>query len=211
VTAALACLGLGFLAGAVPFGLFIGRLARGVDVRRHGSGNLGATNVLRVAGPGWGLLALALDMGKGWFAAALLPLMLGALPRLAIPAGSGSPAPLLGALGAVAGHIFTPAARFRGGKGVATALGAWLALDPLAALLGVALFALAFALLRFVSVGSQAMVTTFPAATLLGGRVDPLGWAAALGCLFALLVAWRHGANWRRLVRGEEPRLGRRR
>lgn len=211
MTAGLACLALAFLAGSIPFGLIIGRLVRGVDVRRHGSGNLGATNVLRVVGPGWGLLALLLDAGKGFAAVACLPVWMGLLARPGVPAASGSPWPLAASLAATAGHLFPPWTRFRGGKGVATALGAWTAIDPLSALCGVAGFLIAVAIWRIVSIGSQLMVALFPLATLAGGRVEPLGPAVAAGLALALLVAWRHGANWRRLRRGEEPRLGRRR
>jgi glycerol-3-phosphate acyltransferase PlsY len=201
---ATALLVFSFLLGAIPFGLVLGRLARGVDVREHGSGNLGATNVLRVAGPGWGLLALALDTAKGALPVALLPGWLGLTHG-----GAGGVSPAAAAIAAVCGHIFTPFGRFRGGKGVATALGGCIALDPVAAAIGAGAFVVTVFVWRHVSVGSMIMVTVFPLAILVRRAVDPLVPAVAAGLLIALLVAWRHRANWARLARGEEPRIGR--
>lgn len=203
---ALALLLLSFLLGAIPFGLLLGRIARGVDVREHGSGNLGATNVLRVAGPGWGLLALALDAAKGWLPVALLPGWLGLAPG-----GAGGAWPAAAAIAAVCGHVFTPFARFRGGKGVATALGSCIALDPLSAAIGAIAFIVVVFACRYVSVGSMVMVTVFPLAILARRATDPPMPAIAAGLLIATLVAWRHRANWARLARGAEPRIGRKR
>jgi acyl phosphate:glycerol-3-phosphate acyltransferase len=203
---ALALLLVSFLLGAIPFGLLIGRIARGVDVREHGSGNLGATNVLRVAGPGWGLLALALDAAKGALPVALVPGWLGLTHG-----GAGSAWPAAAAIAAVCGHIFTPFARFRGGKGVATALGCCLALDPLSAAIGAGAFLAVVLACRYVSVGSMVMVTVFPLAILARRAIDPLMPAVGAGLVIASLVAWRHRANWARLARGEESRIGRKR
>ncbi len=197
------CLAAAFLAGALPFGLWIGRLARGIDVRRHGSGNLGATNVLRVLGPGWGIVTLILDIAKGWAAVTLLPSAFG------LASGSLAPfCPLVVAVCAVLGHVFSPFAKFRGGKGVATSLGSFLALAPLPALIGVAGFALAFGLWRFVSVASLVMQGAFIVA-VLAMKPGPLGLRVAVTGLFiGGLVAWRHRANWARLRAGQEPKLG---
>jgi acyl phosphate:glycerol-3-phosphate acyltransferase len=203
---AAAYLVLAFLAGSLPFGLWIGRWARGVDVRAHGSGNIGATNVLRVAGVGWGLLALALDVAKGWLAVALLPRALG-LGSV----GEGSWAPVAGALAATCGHIFSPLVGWRGGKGVATFLGAAFALAPAAAAIALAGFFLTLAISRFVSAGSIVMALLFPLAAL---RFAPAGVrppVAVAGAAIAALIVWRHRANLARLARGEEPKLGRRR
>jgi len=197
---------LAFLGGALPFGLWIGRMARGVDVRTHGSGNIGATNVMRVAGVGWGLLALALDVAKGWVCVGLLPDPLG-VGRV----GQGSVWPLFGALAVTGGHVFSPWVGFKGGKGVATFLGAALALAPIAALIAMAGFLVTLAACRYVSVGSGVMATVFPLAELLVGPDAVRGRVALVGVALAVLIAWRHRANWVRLARGEELKLGRKR
>jgi len=192
-----------FLLGALPFALWVGRAARGIDVRRHGSGNLGATNVLRVLGPGWGLLTLALDVGKGWAAVALAPGWLG-LPA----ASAGGAWPLAGCAAAVLGHMFTPLAGFRGGKGVAATLGGFIGLAPLAALAGAAGFVLTVAAWRYVSLGSLVMALILPAAAAWLGPPPPVRWAVVgLGAALAVLVAWRHRANWARIARGTESRF----
>ncbi len=192
-----------FLLGALPFALWIGRWARGIDVREHGSGNMGATNVLRLLGPGWGVATLLLDVAKGWTAVALAPRCLGLLP-----VSAGGAWPLAGCVAAVLGHMFTPLAGWRGGKGVATALGGFIALAPLAALIGVAGFVTTVAVSRFVSLGSLVMAAAFPLAAVWWGPPPPLRWAiVALGAALAALVAWRHRANWARIAGGTESRF----
>ncbi len=194
---------LGFALGSLPFGLWIGKAARGLDVRDHGSGNLGATNVLRTLGPGWGLLTLALDIAKGWAAVAVAPGWLGM-----DAVGTGSLGPLVGAVAAVLGHMVTPLAGFHGGKGVATSLGAFLALSPVAALLGMAGFILTVTWRRYVSMASMIMAIVFPLAATFWGPPRPLRLGViAVGCLLAGLVAWRHRANWKRIAAGTEPRF----
>jgi len=195
-----------FLLGSLPFGLWITRLVRGVDVREHGSGNIGATNVRRVAGTGWGIVALALDVAKGWVAVALLPGALGLAG-----AGAGGRWPVAGAVAATAGHVFSPWLGFRGGKGVATFIGAAGALCPPAAGIAIAAFVLALAAWRYVSLGSMIMVMVYPLAVLAVLRTPLRTPAAIAGAVLAILIAWRHRANWKRLARGEESKLGRRR
>ena len=192
-----------FLLGSLPFALWVGRAARGIDVRHHGSGNLGATNVLRVLGPGWGLLTLGLDIGKGWAAVALAPGWVD-LPA----AAAGGAWPLAGCAAAVLGHMFTPLARFRGGKGVAVTLGGFIGLAPLAALAGAVGFVVTVAACRYVSLGSLVMALILPAAAALVGPPPPVRWAVVgLGVVLALLVAWRHRANWGRIANGTESRF----
>lgn len=194
---------IAFACGALPFALWIGRRVRGIDLRDHGSGNLGATNVLRNLGPGWGLLTLLLDMGKGWIAVASLPAWMG-LSGVA----EGALWPVLGAVAAVLGHCLTPLAGFRGGKGVATSLGAFIGLAPFAALLGIVGFVLTVWISRFVSLGSMVMSLIFPLAAILWGPPAPLGrYVIGVGILLALLVAWRHRANWGRIAKGSESRF----
>ncbi|MCK4304285.1 MAG: glycerol-3-phosphate acyltransferase [Candidatus Eisenbacteria sp.] len=200
---AIALVLISFCLGALPFGLWIGRLGARIDIRQHGSGNLGATNVLRLLGPRLGITTLVLDVGKGWLAVALAPAWAG-LGCVA----DGSPWPLLGGVAAVAGHILTPLAGFRGGKGVATSLGIFLALAPAAALLGVLGFVVCVWICRYVSVGSMTLAVIFPIATAFLGPPAPLRtYVVALGILLAGVLAWRHRINWARIAAGKETRF----
>lgn len=191
---------VGFALGALPFGLWVGHSARGIDIRRHGSGNLGATNVYRVLGPRLGLTVFALDLAKGVAAVHVGR----ALAGPAFPGGAET-AGLIGALAAVLGHSFTPLAGFRGGKGAATAAGAMLAATPIASSLALGGFVLAVALTHRISVGS------LTAAVLLAATLwlVPFAWqgtaAAWAGTGVGLLIILRHIPNIRRLLRGEEP------
>jgi glycerol-3-phosphate acyltransferase PlsY len=196
---------LAYLVGAIPSGLVVGRLRAGVDVREHGSGGTGATNVLRSVGPAAALLVLLLDVAKG-----LLAVWLAA--RFA-PAGVAvETAALLAAAGVVVGHVWPVFAGFSGGKGVATAAGAFLALDPLACAIGVAVFVVVLAVTRVVSLSSLAAVLLLPGVL---GALDVLsvhdvsygllGYAAGL----AALVLLTHRTNVRRVADGSEPKIGR--
>ncbi|MFN7175194.1 MAG: glycerol-3-phosphate 1-O-acyltransferase PlsY [Thermaurantiacus tibetensis] len=191
----LFALGLGYLLGSVPFGLLLTRLAGAGDIRAIGSGNIGATNVLRTGKKGLAAATLFLDAGKG--AAAVL------LGRHFL----GEPAALAAVLGAFAGHVWPVWLAFRGGKGVATFLGSALALLPLAgagfaaAWLGVALAT------RISSAGGMAGGFAAAAAALALGETR----AALLFLLLALLVLWTHRENIARLRAGTEPRIGTRR
>lgn len=198
-----ALLVIAFFLGALPFALWIGRLVRGIDIREHGSGNLGATNVLRLLGPGWGLLTLLLDVGKGWVAVALAPGWVG-LGSVA----EGSAWPLLGAFAAVLGHILTPLGGFRGGKGVATSLGVFMGLALPAALLGILGFIVTVWISGYVSLGSMILALIFPAAAALLGPPAPLRiLVVGMGVLLAVLLAWRHRNNWSRIAAGTEGRF----
>jgi glycerol-3-phosphate acyltransferase PlsY len=199
---AVAVLG-GYLAGSLPWGLWLGRLARGIDIREHGSRNLGATNVYRTLGPPLGLLTLALDIAKG-----ALPVWV--LPRLswtgAFPGGPSWCAVTV-AITAVLGHVFTCFAGFRGGKGVATTVGVLLALSPQAFLVFVAVFLVTLLVTRYVSLGSVLGALAFSASL---AWLAPRRWhdpIFAVGVVLALVVLVRHRENLRRLVRGEERRF----
>ena len=189
---------LAFLLGGIPNGLWIGRLARGIDVRGYGSGNLGATNVYRTLGPRWGLLVLALDAAKGVAAVLGAQLLLSGHPSLA---------GVIGMAGAIFGHMFTPFAGFRGGKGVATAAGAWGALAPPALLTALLSWILLFAITRVVSLASIVAVVVLPVALVLFGKGsphEPWIWLSLGTSGFILL---RHRGNFGRLRRGEEGTL----
>lgn len=190
-----------YLIGGVPFGFIIGK-ARGIDVRTVGSKNIGATNVFRTVGKGWGLAAFALDVLKG-----LVPVL---VAKRFAPVADFPWLPLAVGIACVVGHMLTPYMNFRGGKGVATAFGMLLGLIP--ALVGVAfaLFAVVFALSHYISLGSctaalfLAVAVWFP---WLGcaGRADLP--QAILVTAIALFVVWKHRSNIGRLVRGEENKI----
>jgi glycerol-3-phosphate acyltransferase PlsY len=193
----------GYLCGALPWGLWLSRGLRGVDVRTLGSGNLGATNVYRTLGPGLGIATLVLDIAKGALPTALLP-----DSSLARGFWGGAEwCRLAVGLAAILGHVFSVFAGFRGGKGVATTVGVLLALSPVAVAAFAVVFVLAVAITRFISVGSMLGAVAFAAAlavTAKGGWRSP---TFAFGVAAALLVIARHRENLRRLARGEERRF----
>lgn len=182
-----------YLVGSIPFSYLVAR-RWGVDVRQVGSGNVGATNVLRAAGRTAGLLAFALDALKGAVAA-------WAAQRIA----AGGALPALSAVAAVLGHMYPVWLSFRGGKGVATGAGAFLPLCPVAAAGGVAAFVVVAAATRYVSLGSCAGAATLAAMTFALAAPRSVAWCAA-GT--AALVVFKHRGNLARLARGTERRLG---
>jgi glycerol-3-phosphate acyltransferase PlsY len=184
-----------YLLGSIPFSYLVAR-RRGVDVRAVGSGNVGATNVMRSVGRGAGLLAFALDFLKGAVASLL--------GRLVDPH---SPLPALCAVLAVLGHMYPVWLRFRGGKGVATGAGAFLPLAPVATAAALVTFAAALAVARYVSLASIAGTLVLAVAAFLLGGPTPVVRAAAG---MAVLIVWKHRANLQRIARGTENRLGRR-
>lgn len=198
--AGLALAAAAYLFGSIPFGLLLTRALAGVDVREVGSGNIGATNVGRAAGPAAGIATLVLDAAKG-----ALPVLAAAM--FLEPVGPGADAwPAVAGVAAFLGHLFPPWLRFRGGKGVATAFGVTLALSPWVALAALLAFAAVLAVVRIVSVGSLAGAATCAGGMLAAhGARSPPSWAALF---MAVAIVVRHRANIARLARGEEGRLG---
>jgi glycerol-3-phosphate acyltransferase PlsY len=190
------CLAGAFFLGSLPFGLWWGKLARGIDVREHGSRNLGATNVFRVLGPLHGAAVLALDVGKGT-AAVLLAQRLSSSIMLALAAG----------LCAILGHILSPWVRFRGGKGVATGLGVCLVIAPPATALALGVWGVTLALVRRVSAASLVAALALPIAGWCTGPSAGRWPRTVVAASIALLVWVRHRSNIRRLLNGEEPPL----
>jgi glycerol-3-phosphate acyltransferase PlsY len=184
-----------FLVGAVPFAWLAVKLAFGADLREHGSGNPGATNAARMwTGKGRQLAAFlaifALDAGKGCLATGVLPPLL----------GCEDPAPVFAAVAVVLGHAFTPFLRFRGGKGVATTIGAFLALDLFATSAALAVFLIVYLWTRIVAAGSIAFAVTLPVAVRVNG---PRSVFVLALCLCALIVVL-HRSNIARMLRGKE-------
>ena len=189
-----------YLLGAVPFGLLMARSLKGVDLRTVGSGNIGATNAMRVLGKPLGLLAFVLDLAKGFVPVLLLA------PWAAGPEDEALARLLCGGA-AVLGHCFPVYLRFKRGKGVATGCGAIVAVEPLVFLAGGLAWLVTVATTRFVGLASIVMGCTFPAAA---AWLHPADGPFIFGCgLLALLILVRHRANVGRMLRGEEPRIGR--
>lgn len=182
-----------YFLGSIPFGYLIVKCTQGKDIRQVGSGNVGATNVLRIAGKTWGILTLLLDAAKGALAVYGTQIFLGAESAM-----------VLSAVMAVLGHMFTPFLHFRGGKGVATALGALLIVAPIAVLISLLVFLLTVALSRFISVGSMAAAISFPLWTVLLQYETAV---VIIAVLLAILILWRHSSNVRRLLQGTENRF----
>ncbi|UZK64850.1 glycerol-3-phosphate 1-O-acyltransferase PlsY [Sphingomonas sp. M1-B02] len=187
-----AALVLGYLLGSIPFGVLLTRMAGAGDLRQIGSGNIGATNVLRTGRKGLAAATLLLDMAKG--AAAVL-LAEGLFPGTAI----------LGGLGAFIGHCYPVWLKFRGGKGVATLMGIVVALHWPAGLVFALVWLGVLATLRISSVAGMAAAVSAPVAVALWGRIDLVVPLVGL----ALIVIWKHRENIARLLNGTEPRVGR--
>lgn len=199
-----AAVALAYLLGSIPFGYLLVRLSGGGDVRETGSGGTGATNVTRRAGRGAGLLTLLLDALKGIAAVLFARLLLGAGP-------GADWWTCAAAVTAVLGHVFPVWLGFRGGKGVATGLGVFLVLAPLATLCALVVFVAVVRLWRYVSLGSITAAAALPLAVWALGalgindRIDaPVLVVAALG---AALIVFMHRANIGRLLRGQESKL----
>jgi glycerol-3-phosphate acyltransferase PlsY len=203
----LACLLLvvvAYLLGSIPMGYLLVRLFRHEDIRSVGSGNIGATNVLRSGGKGLGAATFLLDVLKGcaavWLGAAIAPYL--------TPVGPPRNIEALAALAAVLGHMFPVWLRFRGGKGVATGFGVFLVAAPLAALAAIALFALVLLLSRYVSLASILGAASFPFFAWFLVPGDKPAFYIAVQCAVALLIIVKHHENIRRLLAGNESRFG---
>ncbi len=189
---------LSFIVGSFPFGFWIPKLMRGLDIRTAGSGNIGTSNVFRVMGWTGGTAVLLLDILKGF------------LPTYIAYTFMGLNIALLTGLGAVLGHIFTPFLGFRGGKGVATGFGAFLAIAPLTVSLAFGIWLLVLFLFRYVSLASLTASLTVPL-FLLAGRSMNLGEFSiqtfVLSLFIMMAIILRHLSNIKRLIQGEEIKI----
>lgn len=184
-----------YLIGAIPTSYLAGRLGRGIDLREHGSRNLGATNVYRVLGWTYAIPVALIDIAKG------------ALPVMLFPRWSHGPAwvPVAVGVAAVLGHMYSPYVRFRGGKGVATAAGMYLALAPAAIAISVVVWVALLWLTGYVSVSSLAVAALFPLWTHLTLPDERYTFWASVAS--AGLIVFSHRANIRRLLAGTESRF----
>lgn len=203
----IALIALAYVSGSLPFGYWAGRL-KGIDIRRHGSGNIGATNVIRVLGKGVGIPVFVLDLLKG-----LVPTLFAKWWLSGHPVGGtvGSLVAVCCAAAAVLGHMFTFWLGFKGGKGVATSAGAMLGLEPWSLVFGLVAWIITFSLTRYVALASIAAAVTLPAAMaglmILKGTWDFV--LLGLGIVMGVLVIVRHRSNIGRLLAGTESRFGR--
>jgi acyl phosphate:glycerol-3-phosphate acyltransferase len=208
---------ISFLLGSIPFGYLLVRIFRGQDVRKTGSGNIGATNVARTGSKGLAIATLLFDALKGYVAVAFAEWI---PDHIAIRISSQTHASLsvidprlmyqlaaFAALCAILGHMFTPWLRFQGGKGVATAVGAFAAIAPRAVLVSLAVFIIVVAIARYVSLGSILGTVAFPVACwwLVPAMRNPV--VISLVGIASLLIIVRHRSNIQRLVAGTESRL----
>jgi glycerol-3-phosphate acyltransferase PlsY len=181
-----------YLCGAIPFGVIVGKLFYGVDVRRHGSGNVGTTNVFRVLGKRAGAAVMVLDILKGWLPAFVAVQLFSPWAAIFIAAAP------------VVGHMYSIFLKGRGGKGIATGAGVVLALVPLAFVIIFATWLVLILVTRYVSVASLTAAALVPVLTVAFS--EPLPYEIA-GVLVAILVWWAHRGNIQRLLAGEENRV----
>lgn len=203
----LLCCVVSYLIGSLPFGLWIGLLWKHVDIRTLGSKNIGATNVLRVLGPGPGITVCVLDTAKGAAGIVLARILFSHVLR------TDAPLPLLILIGflAILGHTFSAFLRFKGGKGVATTLGVLLALSPFVAGVGLLVWLVLVAATRYVSLASIAAGISLPFAAYFDPDLkSDRWWMVGLCIALAILVTVKHRTNIQRLLAGTEPKIGQR-
>jgi glycerol-3-phosphate acyltransferase PlsY len=185
-----------YLFGAVPFGLLVAR-SRGVNIREQGSGNIGATNVFRVIGKGWGIFTLVLDLLKGFIPAFFFPMV----GNLADPVYG-----VLFGFAAILGHTFPIYLKFKGGKGVATSAGMLLGVAPVAVGVGLLFFVITVVISRYVSLAS--IIAAIAVAVTVWVEGDKVLIVKVMLTVMSVLIVWLHRANIKRLLNGTENRFG---
>ncbi|NMB13292.1 MAG: glycerol-3-phosphate 1-O-acyltransferase PlsY [Firmicutes bacterium] len=182
-----------YLIGSIPFGLLVGKLWANIDVREYGSGNIGTSNVLRTVGPGAAIVVFALDVGKGAMAVYLGSLAGAELVKI------------MAGVAAIAGHNWPIYLRFKGGKGVATSLGAVISLTPIVALILLGLWIIIVGITRYISLASLAAAVLFPVFLIISHA--PMAYILA-GVLISAFAIYRHRSNIQRLLAGTELKIG---
>jgi len=196
-----------YLLGSIPFGYLAGKIG-GIDIRKIGTGNIGATNVVRTLGKRYGYPVFVLDFLKGFGAVTIsMAIAIGLRPEW----GSSEIFGILAAVAAVIGHSFPPWLKFRGGKGVSTSAGALFGLMPLATLIAAVIWGSVFWFTRYVSVASVVTAIALPLIILIMTRLNQIHGNALFysSLCIAAFVIWRHHSNLSRLIRGTEPRFTR--
>lgn len=198
----LLMMGLGYVLGSIPTGYLVGKKLKNIDIRKQGSGNVGATNVFRVVGKKWGIGVLVFDILKGFFAVRILPLF------FEIQDLSPFVTSLVAGVAAVAGHTWTVWLGFRGGKGVATSLGVLLGLVPLTGGFGIAVWMVLFLWKRYVSLSSLGLALSLPLSAVLFYRQSEFfGLLLPLSLVLSAFIFYTHRENIHRLWTGQEKRL----
>lgn len=191
---------ISYFLGSIPFGLIVGKWVKNIDIREHGSKNIGATNVFRVVGKKWGIIVLILDALKGFMGVMLADL-------LGLVDATSQFFPIIG-VSAILGHTFSIWIRFKGGKGVATSLGVFLALAPQPTLITFTLWWVIFLVGRILSIASIAAALAFPIILLLTYRNASLfGWLFPISLLLAAFILYTHRSNIIRIKNGQEKKL----
>ncbi len=192
--------GFAYLLGSIPTAYLFGKAKKGIDIREHGSGNVGATNAFRVLGKLPGILVLAIDIIKGAVAVTLLPRLI----KQVTPIDYSWLLATLGML-AIAGHIWTPFLQFKGGKGVATSLGVFLFLDPISTLIALGVWLVTLLLFRYVSISSMTAAITLPVAMASFLRPFPTVLVSSIACI---IICYKHKSNLQKLLLGTEKKIG---
>ena len=207
IVVCLVTIAVAYLLGSIPTGYLVGR-AKGVDVRKVGSGNIGATNAFRVLGKRAGVLVLLADALKGWLAASPMPVL---VQRLVAPSAGQDPATqeylqIIAGVVVILGHNYTCWLKFKGGKGIATSAGVLLALVPITFAVGLATWIVVCMLTRYVSLGSIAAAAVLPIATWLAPPHSPR--MIVVTAVMGALAIYKHKGNIERLLNGTESRIG---
>jgi glycerol-3-phosphate acyltransferase PlsY len=194
---------LSYLTGSIPSALWAGRLTRGIDIREHGSGNVGTTNTFRVLGWKAGVAVAAVDLWKGWFSAQYIAKIVPHHPEYHVVVS------MMAGIIAVIGHMFPLYSGFKGGKGALTAGGVMLGVVPISALLAIGTFLVLLFTTRYASVASMLAAMSFPLYALIGldKSIHDGPYVLAAGIILPLFVVVKHRSNISRLIRGTESRL----
>ncbi|MGB9773414.1 MAG: glycerol-3-phosphate 1-O-acyltransferase PlsY [Bacteroidota bacterium] len=207
---------LSYFVGSIPTSIIVTRWVKGIDIRSVGSGNAGGTNVARTLGWHYGALVILIDGAKGFFASTVIaPLaMTNMFSFLDLPLHNIVLAQILAGSAAVAGHVWTVFANFRGGKGVSTAAGMMLAVSPVEVLVSLLVFAIVIIVSRYVSLGSVSAAVAFPLVLIIrenvfGVRIGEYHTMLVVTLLLSVFLIYTHRANIKRLIEGREHRLER--
>jgi acyl phosphate:glycerol-3-phosphate acyltransferase len=205
---------LSYLVGSIPTSIIVARIKKGIDIRQHGSGNAGGTNVIRVLGWKAGVFVIMMDMAKGLFATIVIArLMYGAIPfENTTPFDDFTVVQIIAGCSAMLGHIWTLFAGFKGGKGIATAGGMLIGIAPVEVAVSLGVFAIVFMISQYVSLGSLSAAVAFPLTMFFRENVflvDIQGYNTLIyfSIAIALLIVFTHRSNIKRLLRGTENRI----